>query len=111
MGVHSCPVWGKGAEMSKTHYLKTWPQFFEAVARGEKTFEIRRNDRNFLVGDDLILRKWDPKTELYVTSDGNSENAEKALVLRCKVMYMSSGIGLEPGYVLMSIVVQMGVLG
>lgn len=46
--------------MSKTHELKTWPQYFEAIANGVKTFEIRRNDRLFEVGDALRLREWEP---------------------------------------------------
>lgn len=39
----------------KAHILKTDPQYFKAVERGEKRFEIRKNDRGFEVGDTLIL--------------------------------------------------------
>lgn len=42
------------------HELKTWPEFFDAVKRGEKTFEVRRNDRGFQVGDTLRLVRWQP---------------------------------------------------
>lgn len=41
------------------HELKSCPRFFDAVASLRKTFEIRRNDRNFKVGDRLMLREWD----------------------------------------------------
>jgi ASCH domain. len=47
------------------HHLKTWPQLFEAVASGVKTFDIRVNNRNFQTGDILVLEEWDPKTQLY----------------------------------------------
>ena len=30
-----------------THELKTWPGYFEEIFMGHKTFEIRKNDRNF----------------------------------------------------------------
>ena len=42
------------------HELKTWPEFFEAVRDGTKTFEVRKNDRNFQVGDVLMLVEYDP---------------------------------------------------
>jgi hypothetical protein len=48
-----------------THHLKTWPEFYSKVVTGEKSFEIRRNDRSFAVGDVLILREFDPKTDQY----------------------------------------------
>lgn len=37
------------------HYLKCYGQYYEAVASGIKTFEIRKNDRNFQVGDRIVL--------------------------------------------------------
>lgn len=46
----------------KTHHLKCWPQFFEPIYEGIKTFEIRRNDRDFQVDDLLILEEWQPDT-------------------------------------------------
>lgn len=39
------------------HVLKIEPQFFEAVIDGKKTFEVRQNDRNFRVGDYLLLKE------------------------------------------------------
>ncbi|KOF56798.1 hypothetical protein AGR56_09030 [Clostridium sp. DMHC 10] len=40
------------------HELKTLPEFFQAVKEKRKSFEVRRNDRNFKVGDSLYLREW-----------------------------------------------------
>lgn len=47
------------------HDLKTWPEFYDALLAGTKPFELRKNDRGFEVGDELVLKEWDPKTEQY----------------------------------------------
>lgn len=74
--------------MPKQHELKTWPVYFEAVLDGSKTFELRKDDRGFLVGDSLILREWVPANGQYT---GRS--------LTVEVTYKASGVfGLEPGY-------------
>ena len=50
------------------HELKTWPQFFNEIAIGRKTIEVRHNDRGFQVGDTLVLLEWDPKVRAYTGS-------------------------------------------
>lgn len=42
------------------HHLKTWPTYFQAIKRGDKTFELRLNDRDFREGDTLFLQEWNP---------------------------------------------------
>jgi len=42
------------------HDLKCWPGFFRAIEEGRKNHEVRRNDRNFRVGDALRLMEYEP---------------------------------------------------
>jgi ASC-1-like (ASCH) protein len=43
-----------------THDLKLDARWFDAVASGHKTVELRREDtRQFAVGDVLLLREWE----------------------------------------------------
>jgi len=49
----------------KIHDLKIWPEFFDDVDTGRKSFELRRNDRNYQVGEILKLREWAPQNKEY----------------------------------------------
>lgn len=40
------------------HQLKILPEYYQAVVSEDKTFEIRKNDRDFKVGDLLMLEEW-----------------------------------------------------
>ena len=77
-----------------THELKTWPIFYQAIWEGNKTFEVRKNDRNFKVGDQLILKEWRLQTESYT---GRAMSVD--------VLYTLSGgqFGIEAGFVVMGI--------
>lgn len=41
------------------HQLKIIPKYFKEIVDGNKNFEIRRNDRNYKIGDTLILNEYD----------------------------------------------------
>lgn len=47
------------------HKLKTWPAYFGLLATREKTFEIRRNDRDYQTGDTIIAQEWDFNEQAY----------------------------------------------
>ena len=42
----------------KQHELKINPVYFKEVKNGNKTFEVRKNDRDFRQGDIVHLREW-----------------------------------------------------
>lgn len=41
------------------HDLKILPEYYRAVLERRKTFEVRRNDRPFAIGDSICLREYD----------------------------------------------------
>lgn len=75
------------------HELKTWPEPFEGVWSGEKTHEIRRDDRPFAAGDGLRLVEWSP-IDGYT---GRWIDADVTCVTR------DGAWGLPPGLCVMSI--------
>lgn len=42
----------------KVHHIKCRPPYFEAVLSGAKPFEVRADDRDYQVGDTLVLKEW-----------------------------------------------------
>ena len=71
-------------EVMRVHYLKTWPAFFAAVKSGKKPFEIRKDDREYDVGDTLILQYWDPAK----AEDGNPSSGYTGDEVRGEVEYL-----------------------
>ena len=75
------------------HRLKIAPQYFKDVVSGVKTFEVRRNDRDFKVGDIVTLEEY--KNGNYTS---NYVNAEITYILDdleyCKEGYVVFGIKL-----------------
>lgn len=49
------------------HKLKTINPYFSEVYLGLKTFELRKNDRDFKVGDWLTLQEYFAQTDSYGT--------------------------------------------
>lgn len=86
--------------MNAIHELKTDSEVFQAVVEGRKTFEIRFNDRDFKVGDELVL--------LETIHTGEQMKQGKPLLysgneLRKTVSYVLSGYGLQDGWVILGI--------
>ena len=77
------------------HELKTWPKFFKQIEKGYKHFELRKDDRDYNVGDTLRLIEFDPKMS-YRT--GKCIDCEVTSILRKSIEF-----GLMDGYCIMSI--------
>lgn len=86
------------------HVLKCWAPYFDAIASGEKTFEVRRDDRGFQRGDTIVLQRcvkgllhsWEVETDAW----------GKRTELQFTIGWILTGgqFGIEPGYVVLSLV-------
>lgn len=47
--------------MTNNHSLKVWPEYFQDLYMGRKTFELRYDDRDFRTGDTVALMEWKPR--------------------------------------------------
>lgn len=78
----------------KEHDLKVIPPYFDDIWSLRKTWEVRKNDRDYQVGDTLILNEFDPETNDYTSK-----------FVKAKVKYILHGgqFGIEEGYCVMTI--------
>ncbi len=82
------------SESTGWHELKTWPEPFDAIEAGSKTFEFRKSDRRFEQGDMVSLLEWDPAVSAYT---GRCIEAEVGFILR------APAFGVPDGYVVFSL--------
>lgn len=89
------PTTDRETGVRAVHELKTWPEFWQAVYRGEKTFELRKDDRAYRVGDELRLREYEPTTGAFT---GNALVRYVSYIVRDVPEF-----GLEPGYAILGL--------
>jgi len=96
--------------VSTIHELKTLPVYFDAVERGEKTFEIRRDDRGFQKGDTIRLLRLTENplgSQIFTPEDGCGTTGMPSLAhsVERRIAWILTGgqFGLEPGYVILAL--------
>ncbi len=47
------------------HTKKVWPEYFQKIIDGKKTYELRLADWECNDGDTLVLQEWNPETKDY----------------------------------------------
>ncbi|MBV0687659.1 DUF3850 domain-containing protein [Klebsiella quasipneumoniae] len=78
-----------------THDLKIYPEFFSAVCTGVKRAELRKNDRDYLVGDTLHLME---------TLRGSCHRTGE--YINVTITHIADVGEWMPGYVLLSVEIQ-----
>lgn len=80
---------------SETHHLKLEEKYFSRIVNAQKSFEIRKNDRDYQVGDYIIFRL------VFTENDEVVELGEQSPLY--KIIYIHTGFGMQDGYVVLGI--------
>ena len=83
------------------HELKTDPIPFQAVWSGYKKAEIRRNDRDFHIGDDLLLQETEYSSQEMTNEKQPLEYTGREI--EATITHIIEGYGLESGFVALSL--------
>lgn len=100
--------------MARTHTLKIEYEYMDALQHGEKSFEVRRDDRGFQKGDTLVLCRYGKCRKngnsygfmdslgRVVSSHPNSPSVDR---VERKITYILTGgqFGIERGYVVLGL--------
>ena len=79
----------------KVHEVKIYESYADDVLSGEKTFEIRNNDRGYQKGD---------RIKFNVMHEGRAFLLPSDMVLpEYEITYVHSGLGMKEGYVALAI--------
>lgn len=76
--------------MRQHHDLKTETKYYQAVESGIKKFELRKNDRNYKIGDIIYLHE---------TVNG-IYTGRKLPPIEIKYIFQGGEYGLDPEYVI-----------
>lgn len=81
------------------HQLKIESEYFRKIVEGVKTFEVRKNDRDFHIGDYLGLNEI---TDHACNSDGERKETGNFVLVKVLDVF-SNPEYVKDGYVIMSI--------
>lgn len=77
------------------HHLKTHPEYFKNIQDESKGFDLRKNDRDYQVGDIAVLWEYDPKT--------NELSGESKRGLITYILQDCPKFGLKKGFCILSL--------
>lgn len=87
--------------MSVVHEVKAWPQQFKQIKDNERTFDPRKNDRNFQTGDVMIVNEFEPDSGSDFDHPTGRFTGDKT---RRRINRVFENLpGLRPGYVVLAL--------
>lgn len=82
-----------------THKIKIQKEYADAIVDGEKTFEIRYNDRGYQKGDRIVFKEVTSESDYCAYTHPNHEILKKEY----EITYVISGWGLKEDWVALAI--------
>jgi Domain of unknown function (DUF3850) len=83
----------------RVHELRIWPEFFAEVLDGRRSYEYRKDDRNFRVGDILHLQEFSPPVAGAISGQYTDRVIRAAVISICA----DRRIGIPEPYVILGI--------
>lgn len=90
----------KAKNNKRVHNLKIDERWADDILFHNKTFEVRRNDRNYQKGDLIVFNVVEEGGYIW-RSETNIEH--ELTGKEYEIIYVHSGLGLEEGYVVLGI--------
>lgn len=83
-----------------THRVKSWSHFFDAIQNGSKKHDLREDDRNFKVGDIVVLERYDNIKGEYT---GETLNTKITYITSRATPCAFSSVVLDRNFVILSL--------
>ena len=78
------------------HSIKIEQAYLRHILEGKKTFEVRKNDRDYQVGDTIYFMPLKDENHYDVYANGYKEQL-------FEITYVHQGLGLQEGYCVLGI--------
>ena len=94
--------------MTRKHEIKCWPEFFQAIWDGHKTFEVRKDDRGYATGDRLLIRELDPEVKAASSAYHSDGDCLTGRSIDAEITYKLPGgkFGIDPDWCVLGIVIK-----
>lgn len=81
-----------------THTVKSWPEYFDPICHGIKNFDLRKDDRPYEVGDEIVFEEFRPFVGEYTGATAHR-----------RVIYILRNFeGLLPGFCILGLTREIG---
>lgn len=80
----------------RVHDLKVWPEYFNDLSKNRKPFELRRQDRDYRVGDYLRLTPHEPRMP-------KTDFGKSAILKVTYILADAPAMGLKPGFCILGL--------